>query len=290
MTQAPKSPEEKIGVAIRYGLIVLVAVGGVGFGASKFLGNKGSAPVPGQQTSTLPQNIDGTAPAPAPAPVDLSATKQFLNGGSIRVSGSTSAVTQVKQIQAAAAENDVTLSFRMQGSGAGLQALKDGTADVAVVSEPVTDPTYEVTQIGTDTVVLFVSQLNTVGTLTKDQVQAIMTGKVTNWSSLTDKRFNAPIRVLQRRDGGTKKWFEHQFGTITAASDVLPDGSGEMFRVIERDRGAVGYGTRAHVESMVRPVSIVGVNTSRPIFAVTRKDSPDGIKAFVPFMAQHYNQ
>jgi hypothetical protein len=116
MTQAPKSPEEKIGVAIRYGVIVLVAVGGVGFGASKFLGNKGSAPVPGQQTSTLPKNIDGTAPAPAPAPVDLSATQQFLNGGSIRVSGSTSAVTQVKQIQAAAAENDVTLSFRMQGS------------------------------------------------------------------------------------------------------------------------------------------------------------------------------
>jgi phosphate transport system substrate-binding protein len=139
------------------------------------------------------------------------------------------------------------------GSGTGLRALADGTADIAASSRPA-EPRErraiaartggEVNEhvVALDAVVVYVNPGNAVDALTVDEVGALYRGRVDRWSALRGP--DAPVVLYGRESSSGTYAFvkEHALRDEDYAPEVqsLP-GSASVIAAVARDTGAVGY-------------------------------------------------
>ncbi len=105
-----------------------------------------------------------------------------------------------------ATHSNVSISVSGPGTGPGIAALIDGTADIAQASRPITRNEtaqaeakgvhpYEI-HVASDGLAVVVNPSNNVSVLTTAQLSAIYTCGITNWREVGGK--NAPIVVLSR--------------------------------------------------------------------------------------------
>lgn len=110
--------------------------------------------------------------------------------GEIRIQGSTSVTPYMEKLMEAyqKVQPDVKFDFTSNGSGAGIQAVIDGNADIGMASREIKDEEakegVENTVIAIDGIAVIVSPENKVDDMTLDEVRDIYTGDITNWSEI----------------------------------------------------------------------------------------------------------
>lgn len=192
------------------------------------------------------------------------------------------------------------------GSSAGIEAAINGTADIASSSRDLTaqESTSGLvpTVIAHDGIAVIVNEDNPVDNVSLDELRAIYSGKITNWSQL-----GGPDLVIQlvNRDeaSGTREAFRTiVMGTASfdGAAAVLP-GTGQVRDVVSRTPGAIGYisigfVTSDYATTKVKPLSVDGISAneqtveagtypiSRDLYFFT-KGAPSGSAAsFIAFV------
>lgn len=158
------------------------------------------------------------------------------------------------------------------GSSAGIEAVTNGTADIATSSRDLTaeEASHELvsTVIAHDGIAVIVSPENPVSGLTLAQLRDIYAGKITNWSEVGGP--DLAIQVVNRDEAsGTREAFRSiVMGDVEfdRAAAVLP-GTGQVRDVVSRTPGAIGYISIGFVDSAyttttVRALPVDGVDAT----------------------------
>ncbi len=194
----------------------------------------------------------------------------------------------------------VTTDIKARGSMLGLQGLRDGLVDVALVSRELAVEEEEglrATVVAYDAIAVLVNESNPVDSLTWRQLNGIFSGDVLLWSEVGGEEME--IQVVSREDGsGTREAFEEMVmggRRVTLTAIVVPN-SQAVGRFIAENGMAIGYASGAQIASGVKAVRIDGVEPSleaitqrdyaliRPLTLVTEDAPSDEVQAFVNFV------
>jgi phosphate transport system substrate-binding protein len=140
------------------------------------------------------------------------------------------------------------------GSGTGITALIEGTADVATASRAIHRSEVEavteqrgaapiVTEVAVDAIAIYVHRDNPIAALPLHTVKRIFRGQVEDWSELGVEL--GPVVLYSRENNsGTYAYFkEHVLDDedLTAEAQTLP-GTAAVINAVSKDEGAIGYG------------------------------------------------
>jgi len=153
------------------------------------------------------------------------------------------------------------------GSGVGIAALLNGTTDIAQASRRLkmdeklklkndNKPYKEVT-IAYDALAVIVNPSNKVSQLTREQLEAIYTGKITNWKEVGGS--DQKIVVYSREtSSGTYEFFkEHVLDKKNfASSALLMPATGAIVQSVSQTKGAIGYVGLAYLEKSTKSIKV----------------------------------
>lgn len=188
--------------------------------------------------------------------------------GSIQMVGSTSMEKLANALSEAFMEKypNVTVTAEFVGSGAGIEAVNNGTADIGNSSRNLKDEEKEAGAVenivAIDGIAVCVDITNTVTGLTKDQLISIYNGTVTNWSEVGGE--DVPIVVVGREAGsGTRGAFEELLGLEEAcvyANEL--DSTGAVMAKVASTPGAIGYVSLDALDNSVVVLALDGVEAT----------------------------
>ena len=158
---------------------------------------------------------------------------------------------------------DVFVTVEYVGSAAGIQAVLGGTADIGNSSRNLKEQEKAAgameNKVAMDAIVVCVDPANSVDGLTKQQLEYIYTGNVTNWSQVGGE--DAPIVVVGREAGsGTRTAFEELLGVkdeCVYANEL--DSNGAVLAKVASIPGAIGYMSLDVADDTVVPLKLDGV-------------------------------
>ena len=206
----------------------------------------------------VPKESGTSAPEAMEEPEELS--------GSILLVGSTSMETYVRTLAERYMDShpDVKVRAEFAGSGAGIEAVLGGTADIGNSSRSLKDEEKEKgvveNVVAFDGIAVCVDRSNTLAGLTKEQLTEIYTGAVTNWSEVGGR--DAPIVVVGREAGsGTRNAFEEILGVRDrcAYANEL-DSEGTVMARVASTPGAIGYVSLQVADGRVKLLALDGVS------------------------------
>ena len=158
------------------------------------------------------------------------------------------------------------------GSSAGIEAVSNGTADIATSSRDLSadEKNLGLTPIviAHDGIAVIVNEDNPVDNLSIDQLRDIYTGKITNWKELGGE--DLKIQLVNRDEAsGTREAFKTivmDGQDFDRRATVLP-GTGQVRDVVSRSRGAIGYISMGFVDSSyaTTKVKALSVNHVEPL-------------------------
>jgi len=194
----------------------------------------------------------------------------------------------------------VTIDIDARGSRSGLEALRDGTVDLALVSRKLRSEEEEglrPTLIASDAIAILVNDGNVVESLTSGQLRDIFSGDILLWSEVGGEEID--IQVLSREDGsGTREAFEERVireRRVSLTAIVLP-GDQAVGEFVAEHSLAIGYASAVDIPLGARALRIDGVKPSvqtaseahyplvRPFVLVSRERPEDDVQAFVDFV------
>ncbi len=184
--------------------------------------------------------------------------------GSISMVGSTSMEKFANALSEVFMEKypDVTVQAEFVGSGAGIEAVSSGSADIGNSSRNLTEDEkakgIAENIVAIDGIAVVVDPANTVADLTKQQLTDIYAGTVTNWSEVGGS--DSPIVVVGREAGsGTRSAFEEilELEDACAYSSEL-DSTGAVMARVASTPGAIGYVSLDVLDDTVKAVSLEG--------------------------------
>ena len=212
----------------------------------------------GQKPAETP--VATAAPAAPAAPTALT--------GTVSTDGSTSMEKVIGALGEAfmEANSDVTFTYNPTGSSSGIQAVQEGRCDIGLSSRALKDAEkasgLTETILAYDGIAVIVNPENTVEDLTLEQIAAIYTGEVTNWSEVGGA--DAEIVLIGREAGsGTRGGFEE----IVDVEDACKyrqelSSTGDVIATVAQNPGAIGYASLASVKDTVKAVKVAGVAPS----------------------------
>ena len=160
----------------------------------------------------------------------------------------------------------VEITYNPTGSGTGIKAVLEGRCDIGLSSRALKAEEEADGLIGTtlayDGIAMIVNPENTVEDLTIEQIAAIYTGEITNWSEVGG--IDAEIVLIGREAGsGTRGGFEE----IVGVEDLCQyrqelTSTGDVITAVSQNPGAVGYASLASVKDTVKAVKVNGVTPS----------------------------
>lgn len=207
---------------------------------------------------------DTTPPAQEPAP------EAAKLSGNVSTNGSTSMekVIGVLGEQFMADNSGVKVSYDATGSGAGIEAASNGSADIGLSSRGLKDEETASGLVGTtvalDGIAIIVNADSTVADLSVEQISQIFTGAISDWSAVGGAA--GAISCIGREAGsGTRDGFE----TITGTKDtcVLSQeltSTGAVIEAVKGNPGAIGYASLSSVEGKegIKAITVGGVACS----------------------------
>lgn len=208
---------------------------------------------------------DANSAAKQNSAADSAAGSTAQLSGSIQMVGSTSMEKLANALAEAFMEENpgVTVTAEFVGSGAGIEAVTAGTADIGNSSRNLKDEEKAKgaveNVVAIDGIAVCVDPANTVAGLTKEQLSDIYLGKVTNWSEVGGA--DGPIVVVGREAGsGTRGAFEELLGVEDqcAYANEL-DSTGAVMAKVASTPGAIGYVSLDVVDDSVVALPLGGV-------------------------------
>lgn len=243
------------------------------------------------------------------APADNSgseASTTAVVSGTVSTNGSTSmekVIGSLKEQFQKDNDGQVTVSYDATGSGAGIEAVTNGTTDIGLSSRALKDEETSAGLTGTtvalDGIAVIVNAENPVSDLTLEQIASIYTGAVTDWSEFGSDA--GAIAVIGRESGsGTRDGFESITGTedqCVLAQEL--SSTGAVIEAVRTTPGAIGYASLSAVQDQkgITVLTVGGVAPSeatvldgsyaiqRPFVFATRTDEAlsDAAQAFFDF-------
>lgn len=148
------------------------------------------------------------------------------------------------------------------GSGVGIAALINGTTDIAAASRPIKPSEVDKLKtrfatvgvgvpIARDGLAVYLNASNPVETLTLAQLEAIYTGRITNWKEVGGK--DAPIILYSRENSsGTYTYFKDN---VLKGKDYSPraqtlQGTAAVVNAVAKDVNGIGYGGAAYAKNV----------------------------------------
>lgn len=224
----------------------------------------------GDATTAQPSAVESSAAestvaessvaAPAETTADLS--------GSISMVGSTSMEKLANALSEAFMEEypDVTVTAEFVGSGAGIEAVTNGTADIGNSSRSLKDEEKAAgvveNVVAIDGIAVCVDPANEVADLTKEQLTNIYNGTVTNWKEVGGA--DEPIIVIGREAGsGTRGAFEELVDLVDGCKYANElDSTGAVIAKVASTPGAIGYASLDALDDSVKALSLEGVEAT----------------------------
>ena len=198
------------------------------------------------------------------APVETTADLS----GSISMVGSTSMEKLANALSEAFMEEypDVTVTAEFVGSGAGIEAVTNGTADIGNSSRSLKEEEQAAgvveNIVAIDGIAVCVDPANEVADLTKEQLTNIYNGTVTNWKEVGGA--DEPIIVIGREAGsGTRGAFEELVDLQDACKYANElDSTGAVIAKVASTPGAIGYASLDALDDSVKALSLEGVEAT----------------------------
>ena len=235
--------------------LALILILALSLAALTGCGSKTDAPA-ADSTDT---NTDSSAQTETPAETALS--------GSVSTNGSTSMEKVIGALseQFMTDNSGVTVTYDPTGSGSGIEAVKNGTADIGLASRSLKDEEkadgLTETVIALDGIAVIVNAQSKVTDLTVEQIAKIFTGEITDWSQVGGDP--GAISCIGRESGsGTRDGFESITGTKDSCKlDQELTSTGGVIEAVAGNPNAIGYASLSAVESKdtVKAVTVGGV-------------------------------
>ena len=190
--------------------------------------------------------------------------------GAVSLNGSTSMekVVGVLGEQFMADNSGVSVTYDATGSGAGIEAASNGSADIGLASRALKEEEAASGLVGTtvalDGIAVIVNAGSKVADLTVEQIAQIFTGEITDWSQVGGEA--GTISCIGREAGsGTRDGFE----TITKTKDACKmdqelTSTGAVIEAVAGNPNAIGYASLSSVEGKdtIKAVTVGGVECS----------------------------
>ena len=218
----------------------------------------------GEESQTPASNDPATSESVAgtETPTELS--------GTVLCVGSTSMEEVMKTLaEQFGNDNDgVTVNVEGGGSGAGVEAALNGTADLGLASRALKDEEKSQglveTELALDGIAIIVHPDNPVADLTVEQIAQIYTGEISNWSEVSGS--DGEIARIGREDSsGTRDGFESITGTDGACqyTEELTS-TGTVIEAVRNNPNAIGYASLSAVAEAegVKAITVGGVECS----------------------------
>lgn len=290
-------------------LLITAALLGVGFW---WFSNNSSSDISknnNENTPNQPQTPTTSNPPNQTAPATFSLPSNVAKGTTVRIEGSTS-MGQINQ----ALKNGFQKQFpgtnvdtKAGGTDAGIQALQQGSVEIAAVSRPLTP--QETAQnlvavpVTKDAVAIVVGEKNPFRKgLTSAQVVGIFQGQITDWSKVGGTP--GTIRVINRPpDSGTHQSFKElvlkggTFGTTPNITTLQQDATTPLLQKLQTN--GIGYATFAQVANQrtVRTVAVDGLTPEatnypyqRTLYYVYKQPPTPQVKAFLGYATSPQGQ
>ncbi|HPJ95609.1 MAG TPA: PstS family phosphate ABC transporter substrate-binding protein [Deltaproteobacteria bacterium] len=236
-------------------------------------------------------------------------------GNELTIKGSTT-VLPVAQVMAEVFMDrnpDVDISVQGGGSGVGIASLLDGTTDIADSSRKIKDKEIAKAEekgmtpheivIAMDGIAVIVHPSNILSYLSKEQIKAIYTGKVSNWAEIGGE--DRKIVVVSRdTSSGTFEAFENlALDKEKVRPDALTTASNQaVVMTVASSPNAIGYAGLGYLTDKVKPLRVDEVECtretilsgayplSRPLFMYTKGEPEGGTKLFIDFILSEEGQ
>ena len=219
-------------------------------------------------------------------------TEEKLSG-SVSTNGSTSMEKVIGALseQFMADNSGVSITYDPTGSGAGIEAASNGSADIGLASRALKDEEkaggLTETVVALDGIAVIVNADSKVEDLSVEQIAKIFTGEITDWSEVGGEA--GKISCIGREAGsGTRDGFESITGTRDACKlDQELTSTGGVIEAVAGNANAIGYASLSAVEGKdtVKAVTVGGVACTeetvldgsyaiqRPFVLVTKTDA-----------------
>ncbi len=238
--------------------------------------------------------------------------------GSLTLAGSTALQPLADQAGKKFSEKNAKATINVQGggSGTGIKLVSEGTADIG--NSDITAETakldaqkakelvdHKVCAIGFAVVV---NKEVKVDSLTKDQIQKIFTGEITNWNQVGGD--DMAINVINRaKSSGTRATFKD---TVMGGKDekeglgTTQDSNGNVEKGIQSTKGSISYLALSYltekVKESVKPLKIDGIDGNEENIVAgkynfwsyehmyTKGEAKDLTKSFIDYMVSSENE
>jgi len=238
----------------------------------------------------------------------------------IKLKGSDTMLPMLQlQVEAYTKKYNGDINITGGGSGVGITSLIDGSTDIAMSSRDLKIAEklkfedkkldIQVLQIANDALSVIVNPANKIQKLTREQLEAIFTGKVTNWKEYGGDDMKIVIYTRESSSGTYEFMKEHVMGRKEfAASAISASATAQIVYAISENKAAVGYVGLAYVEPIVKAISISydgGIKyiaptfnnafnkiypITRPLYLIYVKANEKRVKPFTDFVLSIYGQ
>jgi phosphate transport system substrate-binding protein len=229
--------------------------------------------------------------------------------GTIKVTGSTTVLPIAQATADAFMKNHSKADIQVSGggSGVGVTAAGDGTADIGMSSRDITAaetikyPAMVKTEVAKDCLVMIVHSSNTVSALTVLQIRGIYNGTYKNWKDLGGSDLKITL-VGRDSASGTRDYFTSAvMNKQNTSSGMLElNSNGAVQSTVSTTPGAIGYVGLGYAGAPAKALKImVGPDQieasaanvlnnkyplSRPLFMLTQ-GAPAGLaKSYIDFI------
>ena len=210
---------------------------------------------------------------------------------------------------------DVEIEIQAVGSSAGIKAAIDGSATIGMSSRELKEE--EIAEGATphiicrDGIAVAVNPENPVQNLSKEQVQKIFMGEITNWKEVGGN--DEEILVVSRESGsGTRGAFEEILkiekevegkkisGLVETA--LQAEGTGAVKANVASKENAIGYVSLGYIDETIKTVQVEGADATaenitagtypvaRPFVLVTKGEISETDQAFLDFVMSSEGQ
>lgn len=223
--------------------------------------------------------------------------------GKISASGSTALLPLLKPAQEEFQNKHAKVTVNVAGGGSftGMNQVAEGSVDIGNSDVNLPDDYKNKGLVDHKVVVepfvFIVDKANNIDNLTKDQVVAILTGKVTNWKEVGGS--DQKITLIHRaKSSGSRATISEVVlkGADFTDDAVIQDSNGAVRAAISSTPGAIGYVDAPYADDSVKVLKFDGVEFSAqnvidgkyPIYGyghMYTKGEPTGaVKAFIDYI------
>lgn len=153
------------------------------------------------------------------------------------------------------------------GTGVGISSILEGTTDIAMASRQIKfgekmkfrKAKRDLSEyiVAYDALAVIINPANPVSKLTREQLEAIFRGKITNWKQVGGKDMKIVVYSRESSSGTYEFFKESVLENKNYMSSILSmPATGAIIQSVKQTPGAIGYVGLAYLNPQVKPVAI----------------------------------